>query len=594
MKSFFKYTLATIVGVIISALLVGIILFGAFGAVISSATSEKEVSIDSNSLLVLNLDKTIVDRGTKDPFQDFNFRSFRPREKIGLNQIVRNIEKAAEDDDIEGIVLSLSSLDAGYGQTEEINEALQEFKRSDKYVLSYANNYSQKSYYLATAADSIYMHPEGKLSLKGLRAELMFFKNLFDKIGVQPNIIKHGKYKSAVEPFVNEKMSEANREQIDTYLGAIWGHITKTISQERGFSKSKLTTIVDNLNSYYTEDIKNLGLVDNLLHQDKWRKKLKNITDVDTVADLNTVSLSDYDKVPASKIKEEESGLAENEIAVIYASGQIVPGQGDIGEIGSEKYAGTLKKARKDDDIKAIVLRVNSPGGSALASDIIWRETVLAMKEKPLIVSMGNTAASGGYYISCAADTIVANSSTITGSIGVFGMHFNVKKLLNKKLGITIDQVKTNEHADLGSFTRELSEKEYKILKDQIDDVYETFVTRVANGRNMDTSAVNTIAQGRVWTGKNAKQNGLVDVLGSMDDAVEIAANKADVEDYRITELPEREDPIKKVIEELTGQSVSNIIEEEVGVNYRYIKKLKHLSKMKGVQARLPYFITIN
>lgn len=593
MKNFLKYTLASFVGAILAAIILGLILFGSIGAMISSASEDKEVEVKENSLLVLKLNKPIVDRAKKNPFSNFNPRSFQVDSKIGLNKLLKNIEKASKDDKIKGIVLRTSGIQAGFGTIDEIRNALQEFRNTGKFIVSHSNVYSQKAYYLASVADTIYSHPEGELMLNGLNAEVLFFENALEKLGVEPVILRHGKFKSAVEPFIMEKMSEANREQIRTYLNSLWGHLVKNLGSAQDISKEKLNLIADNLYTLNINKAQNYGLIDDLVYEDEFINILKKATERKEDEDLRTLSMAKYDNAPEPEDEKDDEGLSDNEIAVVYASGQIVESGGDSPVISGKKYASVIREARKDDDIKAIVFRVNSPGGSALASDMIWREVKLASKEKPVIVSMGNVAASGGYYISCAADTIVAHENTITGSIGVFGMLFNAKELLNDKLGITSDNVKTNKHADLGTITKPVSKEEKQILQKNVDDTYNTFISRVARGRDMTLESVDSIGQGRVWSGINAREIGLVDVFGGMNKAIEIAADKADIKDYRITELPELKDPFKELFKEITGGNITRVLKDQTGKFYYYLDAMKTISKMETIQARLPYQLRI-
>ncbi len=593
MKSFFKITLASFVGAILAGIVVILIFFTATVGIISSTSSEEPVDLDTNTILKLKLNKKIVDRGSNNPFEGFDFVSMQPQKTLGLNTILKNIDKAALDDNIKGIFLDLSSLNAGIATVEEIHNALAKFRQSGKFIIAYADYYTQKTYYLASIADEIYVNPAGGMEFVGLSAQLLFFKNALEKFGIKPVIIRHGKFKSAVEPFMLDKMSEANREQTQTYINSIWNTIINDISVSRNISTEELNKIADSLLLKNNDAAKKLGFIDGTLYRDELMSLLKDKVNAEKVKDIKFVSLKKFNKVPKKK-KEDEKGLAKDKIAIIYASGEIVSGKSTEKTMGSETVVEALKKAREDNKVKAIVLRINSPGGSALASDIIWRETVLAKEKKPLIVSMGDLAASGGYYIACAADTIVASSNTLTGSIGVFGLLFNVKKLMNEKIGITFDKVNTNKYSDIGSSFKDMSEEERAFIQNGVEDIYGVFIKHVADGRGMTVAQVDSIGQGRVWSGSNALEIGLVDVIGGLDKAVEIAAEKAGLQRYRIKPLPAQKEPFEEFLEELTGEAAKTSIfgknENEFSMMYDYYKTL---SNMKGVQARLPFEIII-
>ncbi|MCF6242267.1 MAG: signal peptide peptidase SppA [Bacteroidales bacterium] len=594
MKSFFKITLASFIGAILAGIIVILIFFTTTVGIISSASTEEPVELDTNTILKLKLNKKIVDRGSKNPFEGFDFVSMQPQKTLGLNTILKNIDKAASDENIKGIFLDLSSLNTGIASVEEIHNALAKFRQSGKFIIAYADYYTQKTYYLASIANEIYVNPAGGMEFVGLSAQLMFFKNALEKFGIKPVIIRHGKFKSAVEPFMLDKMSEANREQTQTYISSIWNTMINDISVSRNISTEELNKIADSLLLKNNEAAKNLGFIDGTLYRDELMNLLKDKVKAEKVKDIKFVSIHKYNKVPKKK-KEGEKALAKDKIAIIYASGEITTGKSTEKTMGSETVVEALKKAREDKKVKAIVLRINSPGGSALASDIIWRETVLAKEKKPLIVSMGDLAASWGYYIACAADTIVASSNTLTGSIGVFGLLFNVKKLMNEKIGITFDKVNTNKYSDIGSSFKDMSEEERAFIQNGVEDIYGVFIEHVAEGRGMSVAEVDSIGQGRVWSGTNAMEIGLVDVIGGLQKAVEIAAEKAGLEHYRIKPLPAQKEPFEEFLEELTGDAAKAKIfgneENEFSMMYDYYKTL---SNMKGVQARLPFEIIIN
>ncbi|NOZ46825.1 MAG: signal peptide peptidase SppA [Chlorobi bacterium] len=590
MKSFFKFTLASIVGVIISSVLLFFIFVGIFSAIVSS-TQDKEVKLKDNTLLIAKFNRPISERGNDNPFENFNFADMSTVTVLGLNDIINNIDKAKTDDKIKGIYLDLSIIPAGIGTIEEIRNALLDFKESGKFIISYADFYSQGAYYLATAGNKIYLNPEGVVDYRGLRAEVMFIKGTLKKLGIEPQVLKVGKFKSAVEPLILDKMSEANKEQVKKYMGSIWNFILEGISAQRKIAVNELNTLADNLTISSADSALKYNLIDGLKYKDEIISELKDSLKIEKDKIINSVSMSKYTNVPKSKRK--GKGLAKDKIAIIYAQGDIVTGNGEMKQIGSDKISKAIRQAREDKKIKAIVFRINSPGGSALASEIIWREVKLAAEVKPVIASMSDVAASGGYYIACAADTIVAHENTITGSIGVFGVLFNSKELLNKKLGITVDRVKTNKHSDYGTITRALDPVERSVIQKEIESIYDTFISHVADGRNMTKEKVNEIGQGRVWSGINAKEIGLVDVFGGMNKAIEIAADRAGLDNYRIVNLPKQKSTIEQIVSELTGETKARILENELGESYKYYESLKNCLSQEGILARVPYNIDI-
>lgn len=589
MKNFFKYTLATIVGIIITSFIGILIFFGVIGSIVSS-NQNKTVKINPNTILQIKLNKPIVDRTSNDPMANFNFQSFRPEFHLGLNDILKNIEAAKTDNNIKGIYLDLSVVHSGIASIEEIRNALLEFKKSGKFILSYADYYTQASYYLASVADKIYVNPQGVIELKGLHAELMFFKDALKKLEIEPQIIRHGKFKSAVEPYMLDKMSDANREQYNVFMGSIWNEFLKGISNQRNISIKNLTKYANNLSIRDPKSALKYHIVDGLRYKDEIISELKDLVKIEQNKKLKLVSLTRYSNVPKkSKFKH----FVKNKIAIIYAQGEINMGKGSDKTIGSDELSNTIRKARLDSTIKAVVLRVNSPGGSALASEIIWREVYLTKKVKPVIASMGDVAASGGYYISSAADTIVASPNTITGSIGVFGLLWNGEKFLKNKLGITVDRVKTNRFSDIGSLTRPVTGAEREILQNGVEDVYGTFLTHVAQGRHMTKKAVDKIGQGRVWSGEDAKKIGLIDVFGGLNKAVVIAAKKANLKKYRIVSLPKQVDTFTQIMKQLKGDVEMSILKNKLGSDYKYYDQLQKLTKINGCQAILPFNIDI-
>lgn len=596
MKQFFKFLLASVLGVIISVFLLVIILLSVAGL------SEKPVKVDPNTILHITLDKRILDRASDSPFENFDKFSWEFEEHLGLKRdILDNLKKAKTDENIKGILLDMELIDAGMASLDEIRTALVDFKSSGKFIYAYSELYSQKAYYLASVADSVFVYPEGVLEFRGLSTQIAFLKGLFEKLEVEPQIIrgKNNKFKSAVEPFFLDKMSDANREQTSRYIGAIWNHIVGRISESRNIPLEELNLMADSLRIRKAEDAVKYKLADAAIYRDELMEILKEKTGAEDEKKVKLITLKKYTKAGKEKEEdgeEEKGSFRKDKIAVIYAQGGIESGKGDNETIGSERISEAIRKARKDEKVKAIVLRVNSPGGSALASDVIWREAGLAKKVKPVIVSMGDVAASGGYYISCNADTIVASPVTITGSIGVFGVLPNAQKFFNNKLGITFDGVKTNKYSDFGTnITRPLSSEEFSIIQDEVDDIYSDFTGKVSEGRKISKEQVDSIGQGRVWSGTDAKNIGLVDEFGGIEKAIEIAAAKAGITEYRLSYLPQKEDPFEQIMKEIMGgeDEEARIIAGALGSSYKYYQELKSVLKMSGVQARLPYLIEI-
>lgn len=588
MKQFFKFVFASALGLVVGIFL----LFGILAGVGAGLSSKPEVEVKDGSVLHMKLNYEIKERSMDGPFGNFDPSTFKPKPSVGLKEIVESVQNAKADDRIKGIYLDVSSVQAGMATVEEIRNVLMEFKESGKWIVAYSEIYSQKAFYLASVADELWLNPEGIVEWRGLGSQQLFLKGMFEKLEVEPQIIRYGKFKSAVEPLMLDKMSEANREQTMTYLADLWNKMVKGISEGRGKSIAELNSMADNATIQNANDAHSNGLVDALMYKDQVNAELRKRLELEEDDDIETIGLAKYKNVPT--VGAEEDAVKKEKIAVIYAVGSIEGGQGDNETIGSEKMSAEIRKARKDDKVKAIVLRVNSPGGSALASDVMWREMVLAREAKPVIVSMGDVAASGGYYISCAADTIVAQPNTITGSIGVFGVLFNTESMLNNKLGVTVDTVKTNKFADLGSPLRPLTEVERQIIQNGVNEVYFTFIEKVAAGRGMTPDQVDSIGQGRVWSGEDALRIGLVDVLGGLEDAVAIAAEKAGVENYRVIAFPEKKDPMQQFMEELTGKGQEALLKARLGNYYKYMKDVEEMMNMQGVQARLPYQLYID
>ena len=588
MKNFLKYLLASILGFFIASILLFFIFLGIIGGMVSSSNKLPEVK--DNSILYINLNKEIVDRAANNPFKGFDIASMQTKSAIGLNDILKAIENAKDDPKIKGILMEVDAVNAGAATTDEIRNALLDFKESGKFIISYNDLYSQKAYFLSSIADKIYMNPEGRVDWVGLRSEVMYYKNILEKLGVEPQIIRHGKFKSAVEPFMLDKMSPENREQISTFIGSIWNHWVECISKSRNISVAELNRYANEMGIRNGKTTYENKLVDSLIYKDQVIDIVKKKLGISDKKDIPSISLDDYAKIPTPL---KGKGLSKNKIAVIYATGEIVMGSVTEGSIGSDGISRAIRDARRDSTIKAIVLRVNSPGGDALASEVIWREMVLAKKVKPVIVSMGDVAASGGYYISAPADTILADPTTITGSIGVFGMYFSVKEGMNKKLGINVETVTTNKHSDFGSLFRPLTAEERAVAQLGVEDIYQSFIGHVSEGRNIPVTRVDEIGQGRVWSGANAINIKLIDEFGGLKAAINVAVKKAKLDNYRITELPKQKDPLEQLLADLTGKTKISIFNDELGFAYRQYNNIMNMVSNQGVQARIPYNIEV-
>ncbi len=587
--TFLRELLAVILGVFISFFIMFMVLIAIGSAVGSAFGEDDQIKVKKSSVLVLKLDEVIKDYAPKssDPFDEiFGFE----QDKMGLNAIINAIDNAKYDDNILGISVESLQINAGIAQTQAIRDKLFEFKESGKFILAYADFYDQKNYYLSSVADSIYLNPAGGIDFKGLSGEVLYFKDFQDKYGIKLEIIRHGKYKSAVEPFLTNKMSDANREQTKSFLNSIWGEIVDDIAESREKTDQEINHIADELLARNPDLAIENEIITNQLYLDEYRSTLKELCELSEDQKLNAISLKDYISSGKGRIQ----STSKNRIAVIYAQGEIKYGKGDEKYIGQEMIINALKKARKASNVKAIVLRVNSPGGSALASDIIWRELELTKEEKPLVVSMGNLAASGGYYISCNADIIIAEPTTITGSIGVFGAIPNISTF-SERIGINAEQIGTNKQSVGYSIFEPITEDFYNVTKESIERVYTSFVEKVATGRNMTFEEVDNIAQGRVWTGKEALENGLVDELGSLEYAIEIAADLAEIDTYRVRNYPDYKKDFKDMFKGPFANIKERVLKEELGEeNIDIYKRLKQFSDLKGIQTRLPFLLEIN
>ncbi|UII29403.1 signal peptide peptidase SppA [Fulvivirga maritima] len=581
---FLRNFLASFLALVIFSVLGTLVFVG----VISVMSAEETVKVSSKSILHLKLNKPISEVEFENPFGEVGFVA-SSASSMGLVQLKEVIADAKTNENIEGIFLETPMLNAGTATIEEIRLALEDFKTSGKFVVAYNEYYTEGAYYLSSVADKIYMHPEGDLEFNGLSANVTFLKGLFDKLKVEPQIFRVGQFKSAVEPLMRTDMSEENRLQLTSMLNSVNNHLIANVANSRGLSEADVKQMSDEMLARQPEDAVKYGLLDSLTYYDGVISFLKKKIGIDADKDLSLVKYEKYKK-SFSNYKS-----SDNEVAVIVASGEIVSGEGDINNIGSNAFVKEIRKAREDDEIKAVVLRINSPGGSFVASDIMWREIKLTSEMKPVIASMSDVAASGGYYMSMACDTIVAQPNTITGSIGIFGVIFNFKDFLNEKLGITNEEVNTGKYSGMMTVTRPLTEEESSIVQEDINKGYETFVTKAAQGRGMSVEAIKAVASGRVWTGEQAKTNGLVDVLGDFDDAIEIAANAAGVQDdYKIRYYPKQRSIFEEFFKELEGDTKSEAIKAELGELYPYFEMLKKTENLKGVQARLPYELNLN
>lgn len=584
---FLGNVLATIVGIFVFSMLFffGILLIATvFGG------EPEIVEVKSNSVIELDLKHIENDYAGK--YKDPWMTILSDGEKVGVSDVINAIEKAKTDTDIKGISILNNESGLGMAQRKALRDALENFKKSGKFVMAYANSFSQKEYYLNSVANTIYLNPEGDMDFKGLSAEIMFFKDLQDKSGIQMEVIRHGKYKSAVEPFLDNKMSDANREQTLALLNSVWKSVINDISKSRNISATRLNEIADGLLARTPEMAKAEKLIDVVAYEDIYHDAIRKALKVDKEEDYNKVNLMDYTrKTTTTSINIE----TKDKIAIIYAQGTIMSGEGDVNTIGEGSMRRSLIEARKDKDIKAIVLRINSPGGNALTSDLIWREIELTKKVKPVVVSMGNYAASGGYYIACNANKIFAENNTITGSIGVFGVLPNFTQLATR-IGIHTEQVKTNENAADYSPFLPMNEKFKAVTLESVEHIYKTFVSHVAAGRKMTFAQVDSIGQGRVWSGEQALKVGLVDKIGGLDDALKEAAKLAKIKDYNTQNFPEFEKDINDILEHLPfAKSRESFIKEELGEEtYRIMEQIKKTQSQKGVQAMMPYEININ
>lgn len=588
--NFLKNVLATFVGIILFCMM-SFFLLMIVGVVAAAGSGSSTKSTKSNSIIKLDLEKVTNDYGGSIYIEDFDYKE---TSHDGLINVLQAIDYAKSDDKIKGISIENNNSLLGLTQRKAIVDKLAEFKKTGKFVVAYADYYSQGEYYLASIADTVYMNPMGSLDFKGLASEVLYMKDLQEKSGIKMEVIRHGKYKSAVEPFLQQNMSAENREQLTVLLNSMWDSYVSTISKNRKISVDVLNDVATNLNARTAVLAQENKLIDKIAYLDQYRSGIKKALGVKADDDINEIEILDYIKDVNLNMKKLS---AKDQIAVIFAQGDIREGEGSVNSIGEGSINRALKAARNNDKVKAIVLRINSPGGSALTSDIIWREIELTKKVKPVIVSMGDVAASGGYYIACNANRIFAEPGTITGSIGVFGMIPNFKKVADK-FGVNAEAVTTHENALGYSVFEEMSPKYKETLTESIEIIYDTFIGRVATGRNMTKEQVDELGQGRVWTGTMAKESGLVDELGSLDDAIAYAADLVKSTDYRISLYPEYKTELGELFRKLLGVSMQSAqqdaIKNEIGVeNYELLQRMNYLKQTKGVQAMLPYQMNI-
>ncbi len=592
MKQFVKFAFASCLGVFL-AMLALFFVFGIGASSIASSMNKTE-KVKANSVLRIKLTNQIPERTNNVENESF---SLEQNDIWGVHDITHAIEKAGSDSNIKGILLDLSMVQAGSVTRSEIRDAILKFKESGKFIHAYAKNYTQGAYHLASAADKVYVNPLGGIDFKGYGANIMFYKNMLEKAGIKMQIYYAGDFKGATEPYRLDKLSGKNKQQIREYINDLYSEFIEDISASRGVSEADLRKTADQYLVRQPSDAVKYGLADKVAYFDEVISAMKAEIGLDEDDKINVFDLNSY--VKGNTRKKDYS--VKNKIAVVYAEGTILSGKTKLGEIGDDKYTRIIRKIRKDDKVKALVIRVNSGGGSALASENIWRELELVKAQGiPVIASMGDVAASGGYYISAAADTIVAESNTITGSIGVFSMIPNVEKLFNEKIGITFDTVLTGKLSTglYENIFMEHNDLQKEILQNSTDTMYNIFLKRVADGRNMTKEAVHAIAQGRVWSGEKAVNNGLVDVLGDLDAAIAIAANSAGLDSYNVKEYPIVKDQTQQLIEKVTGKSgdsdkIGAMLKNDMSEFYPYYKEMKEIKSMSGVQARMPYMIDI-
>lgn len=591
MKDFFKFTLATVTGIILSGIVLFIIGIVTVFGIVSSADTETVVK--KNSVMMLDLNGTLVERNQESLEGMLSKLTGDASSTYGLDDVLASIKKAKGNEDIKGIYIKATSLGTSYASLQAVRNALADFKTSGKFIVAYSDNYSQGLYYLSSVADKVLLNPKGMIEWRGIASAPIFYKDLLQKLGIEMQVFKVGTYKSAVEPFIATEMSPANREQVTAYIGSIWGQVVKGVSGSRKITPDSLNAYADRMLMFYPAEMSvKCGLADTLVYQNDVRDYLKTLVKIDEDDNLRVLNLDDMINVKKNVPKDKSGDI----VAVYYASGEITDqpasGASEEGIVGSEVIR-DLRKLKDDEDVKAVVLRVNSPGGSAFASEQIWHAVKELKAKKPVIVSMGGYAASGGYYISCIADSIVAEPTTLTGSIGIFGMIPNVKGLTDK-VGLTFDVVKTNKFADFGNIMRPFNDDEKVLLQMMITQGYDTFVSRCAEGRHMTKEAIEKIAEGRVWTGETAKKLGLVDELGGIDKALDFAVKKADLKGYTVVAYPEKKDIFASFMEMgATNYVESQLLKSKLGSYYKDFSLLKNIEERAMIQARVPFELNI-
>lgn len=587
MKDFFKFTLATITGIILTSIVMFVISIIVVFSMLSS--TETETVVKKNSIMMLDLNGSLVERTSDNIFKELFDKE---DSTYGLDDILASIKKAKENDDIKGIYIQATSLNANFASLQEIRDALDDFKKSGKFIVAYSDNYTQGMYYLSSVANKVLLNPKGAIEWRGLASQPLFLKGLLEKLGIEMQVFRVGTYKAAVERFSATEMSPANREQVTAYITSIWNEIITDVATSRKISVDSLNNYANRMLMFYpAEQTVKSGMADTLIYKNDVRDYLKQLVKIDKDDDLAVLGLDEMINVKKNTPKDKSGNI----IAVYYAFGEIDGGSSSTDEDGiiSNEVIKDLRKLKEDKDVKAVVLRVNSPGGSAFGSEQIWEAVCQLKKEKPVIVSMGDYAASGGYYISCAADTIVAEPTTLTGSIGIFGLIPNAKGLTDK-LGLSFDVVKTHKFADFGNIMRGMNTDEQTLLQMYINQGYDLFVSRCAEGRKMSKNEIEKIAEGRVWTGETAKKIGLVDILGGIDKALEIAVKKAKVEGYTVVGYPDRKNVLQELLNSKPGNYIeSRMLKSQLGDYYNGFSMLKNLEKADFMQARVPFELNI-
>ena len=590
MKKFFKTTLACMLALLIVGLILPIVGISIIAGVVASSGADS--TIEKNSVLFLDLNGVIEERAVENPLASIMDSELKT---YGLDEILAAIKEAKANENIKGIYLQAGAVEGASGASlEEIRGELASFKESGKFIVAYGDQYSQELYYLATVADKLILNPQGSIGWHGLASTPVFYKDLLEKIGVEMQVFKVGTYKSAVEPFIATEMSDANREQLTEMLDSTWDELLTAVSVSRGVSKEKLDDYADRFMDFCpAEEYVACGMADTLLYKDGVQAYLKSLTGIDGDDDLNLVTMETMkERLKLNKMVEDAAD--KSKVAVYYAFGEIDGSASSLDEgINSKKVIKELRELREDDDVKAVVLRVNSPGGSAYGSEQIWREVTLLKAAKPVVVSMGDYAASGGYYISCAADCIVASPITLTGSIGIFGVIPSAEKLLKEKVGLGFDVVKTNPMADFGNMSRTFTPQERVVLQNYVNNGYALFLKRCADGRGVAVEDIAKIAEGRVWTGSKAKEIGLVDELGDLDKAIEIAAQKAGLADYSVKAYPEEKPLIEKLMDTKKEDYMETMARETFAGYYNSVKFLRNIGNCDHIQARLPFELNI-